>query len=173
MEAYEAALPEGYNVQKFVNRWKPTLNNTFFTDEEYLIVGEGCGVPRKEQLEDIKFSSVDMEKEFCVMRHVGQALSMRGISIYITNAPEWLGGGKALGYGVITEQDGYYVPGIGQRYPAFFKKVPALANFDTRQFMLEMTKRLPEWVYFYSAPNQQNGGYPVVFTQGRAEYFVR
>jgi len=173
MDAYAAALPNGYTLRKLVNTWKPTLNNTIYTDDIYLVVGDGCGTPTKAQLEDLKFTTVHVKREYCLARKVSHAQLQKTMPSYVTNSPDWLGGGKTLGYGVITEQDGYYVPAIGQRFPRWFKNVPALAKIDDRQFALEMTKHLPKWAYFYSAPNRRNGGYPVIMNQGNLEYFIR
>ncbi len=164
LKAYQSLLPDGYSLVT-----KTKVNTTVFGSPNnttfHAIEGHECEKIGSDVLNDQSFFYRDLHKKgnYCILAHT------RAADPEISMAPSWLGGYEAYTWGMIDGEERVSWPLVLLPSSQILKKTEVDNYF---KFQMEMSKRMPEWVYFYEPPNQLKKLPPYILNMGKVHYFI-
>ncbi len=147
-KAYLSNLPKKYHLSENAYSFKPT----FGSSKDYHVT-------------NIEGGLCSREKEVCRL----VVVSNKPTENHLT--PTWLSEEKSYFWSLGSDE-----PSAAAHITLERREEPPqggvrFKHFYTHKYLLEVSKKLPEWIYIYS-PSTKGRKYPVVYNKGEALYFI-
>mgnify|MGYP000137799237 CR=1 FL=1 len=169
LAAYQKNLPKGYQLKHVKKYWEGMF--TTLSADVYYLEGNGCPKLSDEVLanQSIYYREMQEREPNCFL-FLSSRRRVESKTVYM---PAWMGAGIGSLFGQVEKNKfktkfPYLVP------PAYAKNRPDELSRETAEnFFLNMSKDLPNWMVYYSAPSKDGVRAPFMIQGGSVHPFMK